>query len=81
MLDPVPPEHFCGLFRDAIGALEDSGGLAAFRRLGDHVLIALDGTEYHRSTKVQCRHCSTRSRTGQPTEYFPRSRFTIRLSL
>jgi hypothetical protein len=26
------------------------------------VLIALDGTEYHRSTKIQCPHCSTRTR-------------------
>src|SRR6516164_1647755 len=37
---------------------------------GDHVLIALDGTEYHRSTKLHCACCSTRERSGGTTEYF-----------
>jgi len=47
-----------------------SGGLAAFRRLGSHVVIALDGTEYHRSTRIHCPNCSRRTRKGQPTEHF-----------
>ncbi|WP_048710388.1 hypothetical protein [Microvirga massiliensis] len=69
-LDPITPDHFTPLFAEILTALEQSGGLTAFRRLDEHVLIALDGTEYHRSTEVQCRHCATRTRTGQPTEYF-----------
>ncbi|MBW4090111.1 MAG: hypothetical protein HIU82_03225 [Proteobacteria bacterium] len=40
MLDGAPPEGFEGLFRQA---LEVAGPLAAFRRLDDRVLIALDG--------------------------------------
>src|SRR5215210_8724725 len=39
MLDPVPPERFFPVFGDVLAALEGSGGLSAFRRLGDHVLI------------------------------------------
>jgi DDE family transposase len=70
LLDPVAPKHLFPVFGETIAALERSGGVAAFRRLGGHVLIALDGTEYHRSSKVQCRHCATRTRSGQPTEYF-----------
>jgi len=70
LLDPVPPERFFPVFRDALVALEGSGGLSDFRRLGDHVLIALDGTEYHCSAKVRCPQCSTRARTGGKTEYF-----------
>ena len=70
LLDPVPPEHFFSLFGDIVAHLEATGGLAAFQRLGEHVLIALDGTQYHRSAKVHCPHCSTRTRPGQPTEYF-----------
>jgi len=70
MLDPVAPDRLFPVFGEVIAALERSGGLAAFERLGSHVLIALDGTEYHRSTKVHCAHCSTRTRAGQPTEYF-----------
>ena len=70
LLDPVPPEQLFPLFGEIVSQLEEHGGLAALRRLGGHVLIALDGTEYHRSTKVRCPHCSTRTRPGQPTEFF-----------
>jgi hypothetical protein len=70
MLDPVLPDHLFPVFADTMTALEHTGGLETFRRLGSHVLIALDGTEYHRSAKVRCSHCSTRTRAGQPTEYF-----------
>ena len=71
LLDPVPPEHFFGLFGDIVAHLESTRGLAAFQRLGEHVLIALDGTQYHCSAKVHCPYCSTRTRPGQPAEYFP----------
>ena len=70
MLDPVAPDHLFAVFGEAVAALERSGGIEAFRRLGSHVLIALDGTEYYRSTKIHCPQCSTRTRKGQPTEYF-----------
>jgi hypothetical protein len=52
MLDPVEPECFHPLFPCALEMLQAGGGLTAFRRLGDHVLIAFDGTEYHRSIKL-----------------------------
>ena len=58
MLDPVPPECFHQRFSDAIQVLEAGGGLTAFRRLGHHVLIAFDGTEYFRSAKLHCPRCS-----------------------
>jgi hypothetical protein len=49
--------------------------LAAFRRpigpAGDErLLIALDGTEYFRSAKLHCKHCSTRARGKGKREYF-----------
>jgi len=70
MLDPVAPDHLFPVFDEVVAALERSGGLAAFRRLGSHVLIALDGTEYHRSTRIHCPNCSRCTRAGQPTEHF-----------
>ncbi len=70
MLDPVGPERFHPVFAAIIAELERSGGMAAFRRLGEHVLIALDGTEYFRSAKLSCANCSTRARAGGKTEYF-----------
>ena len=62
MLDPVPPETLFPMLDATLAALEYGGGLTAFRRLGDHVLIALDGTEYFCSQKLSCPSCSTRAR-------------------
>lgn len=70
MLDGVPPESFYPLFGAALDALDRGGGLAAFRRLGEHVLIAFDGTEYFRSAKLNCPCCSTRKRGSGKIEYF-----------
>jgi len=69
MLDPVEPCLFHPVFDAAVRTLEAGDGLAALRRLGDHVLIALDGTEYHRSSKIHCSRCSTCTKGGK-TEYF-----------
>ncbi len=66
MLDPIDPVQFQPVFADAMDELERSGGMGRFRHLrgldGGHVLIALDGTEYHRSTEIHCPACSTRKR-------------------
>jgi hypothetical protein len=69
MLDPVEPSLFHPVFEQAVRTLEAGGGLAALRCLSDHVLIALDGTQYHRSAKVHCPRCSTVTK-GKNTEYF-----------
>jgi hypothetical protein len=70
MLDPVDPARFFPVFSDVMGTLERTGGLREFRRLQGRVLIALDGTEYFRSIKLHCAHCSSRARSGGATEYF-----------
>jgi hypothetical protein len=71
MLDPAEPERLHPVFADTVAALERiTGGLESFRRLGDHVLIALDGTEYFCSKTIHCQHCSTRLRGKDGKEYF-----------
>ena len=50
--------------------LEAGGGLASFQRLGGHVLIALDGTEYFCSQKLSCESCSERKRANGKIEHF-----------
>jgi hypothetical protein len=63
MLDPAQPKLLDPVFADSLSTLEAMpGGLAHFRRLGDHVLIALDGTEYFCSKTIHCPNCSTRLR-------------------
>ncbi len=69
MLDPVPPEALFGMFDRTLEALRKGGGLADFQRLGGHVLIALDGTEYHCSRKICCPQCSHRKRNDGGLEY------------
>jgi len=70
MLDPAAPALLYPVFAEVLAALEQSGGLHAFRRPGDHVLIALDGTEYFCSNKIGCAQCSKRLRANGKTEYY-----------
>jgi hypothetical protein len=71
LLDPASPALLLPVFAATVEQLEGIGdGLDMFRRLGGHVLIALDGTAYHCSRKIHCRHCSTRARGQSGTEYY-----------
>ena len=70
MLDPVHPSHLQPAFDQALDALRRQGGLAPFGRLGGHVLIALDGTEYFCSQKLGCPQCLTRQRANGKTESY-----------
>jgi len=70
MLDPVHPSHLQPAFDQALDMLRRHGGLRAFQRLGDRVLIALDGTEYFCSQKLGCPQCLTRRRANGRTESY-----------
>lgn len=70
MLDPADPALLYPVFSSILEELEKSGGLAAFRRPGGHVLIALDGTEYFCSDTIHCTQCSTRRRSNGKTQYY-----------
>lgn len=67
--DPVEPRQFHQMFDDVLDELQRSDGIGKFRRLDGHVLIALDGTQYHSSYKVFCPQCSTRQHGNGKTEY------------
>ncbi len=74
MLDGASADLLHPVFAGAVEHLHQiPGGLDDFRRLGGHVLIALDGTQYHCSKTIHCPSCSTR-RTGKAgkdeSEYF-----------
>jgi len=70
MLDPVRPELLFPAFGQILTAFKAGGGLATFRCLDGHVLIALDGTEYFRSQNLGCDNCSCRVRANGRTEHF-----------
>lgn len=70
LLDGVPTERLDGQFHAIVADLDGGGALAAMRRLDGRALIALDGTEFHRSRKVKCPNCSTRERSDGGTDHF-----------
>lgn len=70
MLDGAPTAHFDTVLMHIVKDLDESGGLKPFRRLGQRVLIALDGSEHFCSRKIRCPHCSTRKRSDGEIEYF-----------
>jgi hypothetical protein len=77
-LDAIEPAMFHPMFADLVAELVQCGGLDAMRSLDGHVLIALDGTEFHCSDKIRCPNCSHRKRgkrlpqakAGDKIEYF-----------
>lgn len=69
MLDPAEPASLYPVFPKVLAELRQAGGLAAFRRPGGHILIALDGTEYFCSDTIHCARCSTRLRANGKIQY------------
>jgi hypothetical protein len=57
VLDGHPPELLDVVYRYVINTLAEAGHLDAFRDDG-RLLLALDGTHYHASTKVACEQCN-----------------------
>jgi hypothetical protein len=68
-LDPASPDPFPPVFAEVVTALEGSGRLDGLRRLDGHVVIALDGTQYHVSSTVHGPHGSQRTRGKDKMEY------------
>jgi hypothetical protein len=70
MLDGIEPEHFESLFFYILDDLASSKAGVIHNSLCENTLIVLDGTEYHSSKKISCKHCSIRKLTNGDTEYF-----------
>ena len=68
--DTVSPQCLYPMFRYVSKGLEQSGHLQSFRALEDHLLLALDGTEYFSSTQIHCECCSTQTLKNGQTRYF-----------
>ncbi len=57
VLDAVPAERLHSVFDTVIERANEVGLLEEFRSIGNDLLLILDGTEYYRSSKIQCPHC------------------------
>ena len=70
MLDGIAPDHFDPVFDHILDDLDRCGGLDQMRCLDRNILIALDGSEYFCSRKINCDNCSHRLRSDGETEFF-----------
>lgn len=70
LLDPVPANNIFMVFQKVYEWLEEQGILKKFFYLGEELLIALDGTEYFSSNKINCPHCNCRNHRNGTTTYF-----------
>ncbi len=70
LLDPVPSATIFKSFQKVYEWLNKKGILKKFLYLDGEILIALDGTEYFSSKKINCPHCNCRNHRNGTTTYF-----------
>ncbi|MBO3459298.1 ISNCY family transposase [Aetokthonos hydrillicola CCALA 1050] len=70
LLDPVPAFLISGTFKGVYEWLEIQGIIRNFLYLDGQILIALDGTEYFSSKKINCPHCNVRNHRNGTMTYF-----------
>jgi len=61
ILDEVSPSDLYSMFPYIVNAMDKTEYLEAFRVMNDNILIALDGTQYFSSKKIDCDNCSVRN--------------------
>ena len=57
LLDPASPDLLHDAYWELLGILENADALKQFQVLGDHTLVALDGTVFYSSEKISCSSC------------------------
>jgi hypothetical protein len=70
VIDPIPAAQFNGIFDWVYQALKRDGFLKSYEYLSGHLLVTLDGTQYHSSKKIHCDCCSTRTHKNGTVNYF-----------
>lgn len=70
LLDPISPSHLEDYYRQIFRDLEREGVLKGFQSFANKLLVAMDGTEYFSSKKIDCRQCSQRVLKNGEINYF-----------
>ncbi|MDP2981177.1 MAG: transposase family protein, partial [Candidatus Omnitrophota bacterium] len=60
VIDQLPTEQLKPLFPKILSALQRGKQLEKYQSLGDHYLVALDGSQYFSSDSIQCPACLTK---------------------
>jgi hypothetical protein len=69
-LDPVAPEEIFPLYDEALQALQEQGVLETYRGIGGTIAMALDGTWYFSSDKIDCPQCSCMEHSSGKKTYY-----------
>jgi hypothetical protein len=70
LLDPISPSHLEGYYRQIFRDLEREGVLKEFQSFANMLLVAMDGTEFFSSKKIDCKQCSQRILKNGETNYY-----------
>jgi hypothetical protein len=70
ILDDVQPKQVRPVFQDLFRPLQRGKVLEDYVFLPEGYLVALDGVEYFRSTKIHCQHCLTCQHDNGETSYY-----------
>ncbi|MGH2416117.1 MAG: hypothetical protein ACRDEA_20990 [Microcystaceae cyanobacterium] len=73
ILDEIAASILFPIFNWVYQSLQAGGYLKSYECLGGHLLVALDGSEYFSSEKVNCPHCSHRTHKNGQVSYFHRA--------
>ena len=70
MLDIQSPDEFNNLFFESINMIKETPEFSMFKKLDDRILIAIDGTEFFRSSKISCSNCLKQQHSNGQTDFF-----------
>ena len=70
LLDATEPGRVKPLFAYLFNALNQAGGIDAYRSVNQSLLLAFDGVEYFSSHTIPCPNCSTRHHASGQMTYF-----------
>ena len=70
ILDEIAAVGLFQIFTLVYQALFRSGCLKSYHRLGGHLLVTLDGTQYFTSETIHCEDCSSRTHKNGTVTYF-----------
>lgn len=68
-LDPIDPEPLRTLFVKLFQKLKGAGVIKEYEYWNGYVIVSADGVEHFYSTKVHCKHCTTRTNRNGETSY------------
>jgi hypothetical protein len=68
MLDKIDPQTFAPIFSNIISKLDRSGELEKFSINGKYLCL-IDGSQYHCSGKINCKHCLTKNHQNKTISY------------